>query len=74
MSLSPIILNLRRDIALSLEAIEAFQLACSHPSDNVTKVPRSNADDYDRPGVGLRYWFDCHCGHCDKHWQQGQSI
>lgn len=46
--------------------IDLLQEKCSHP--NPVKKPNSDRDDYDAPGKGVHFWYDCFCPDCEKHY------
>lgn len=50
----------------------AEQTFCTHPDDQLVKIPKSDSDDYDRGTSQVTYWYDCTCKLCDKFFQKPQ--
>jgi len=62
--------ELKQEIHKLHNEIHQIQEECSHPSLCVTKEPKSNDGHYDPSNDS--YWYECHCGLCDKQWHEDQ--
>lgn len=63
---------LKDQINGAYENIEYLQTKCKHPKEFVVKDPETDADDWDAPGKGVHYWYNCKCTQCDKRWKESQ--
>lgn len=62
--------KLQNDIERLYEEISRLQSQCPHL--NAKKIPKSDADDWDAPGKGVHYWYECKCQDCNKYWEEPQ--
>lgn len=62
--------SLKRKIEQLGLRIREIQSSCEHPSEHITKIANSDTGNWCR--ADDRYWYDCHCKLCDKHWSEDQ--
>lgn len=65
-----IVLELKEQIRTLSNKITEIQAECIHPKSAVTKKGGSSTGNWS--STDDRYWYDCHCGLCDKRWTEDQ--
>jgi len=64
------VFELREQIKTLTDKIIEIQNECSHPKGALTKKGGSNTGNW--CSGDDRYWYDFHCGLCDKRWTEDQ--
>jgi hypothetical protein len=61
-------MRIEREIAALQKELSDHQRKCKHP--NAIKTPKADTGNYD-PSED-RYWYECRCPLCLKHWFEDQ--
>lgn len=70
MSIVGLVGTLRGEIDAIQEKIKQIQAKCSHPTEAVVKVAKSDTGNWCKADDA--YWYDCKCELCEKRWTEPQ--